>query len=470
MSGKTGQHKTRSRTTGPGQEHSSAAAARTRAASPGKQNAILGLQHDAGNQAVNSMLPKSGSGKPLDPGMREQMEASFGEDFSNVRLHTDAQAAKSAQVLTAQAYTVGQDIVFGKGRYAPNTGVGQRLLAHELGHVVQQRQAAQIDKDTMSRPGDGCERAADRAAQLALTGQRVFVDSSGAPPAIQRQTLSSPDNDDPGIERQTLSSLDNEDPGIERRARLDQAEKTEQDLLKRYSIDPRVAAGLDKDAKALGEDFKKRVQSAASTVGLDPGFLAASIFAEIGTRNLKKERRTVLAKHSEGVDSGFFGLDDLVEKLPQLKKAVPELRKVFPHKKVTVDADRSFRPEHTDTGVSKSAIDIPGDKAVLTFAAYQKTKENTIRKLLEKRNGPKFDSLPAEQRFFLARLALNPGKQKTGAANIRHSLDKVARGKDLLRKNIGQERKQDDPVGGATLTALQGLHLARTFFDRNPFE
>src|SRR5260370_17171188 len=115
-------------------------------------------------------------------------------------------------------------------------------------------------------------------------------------------------------------------------------------------------------------------------------------------------------------------------------------------------------------------MDVPGEKAGVTCAAYQKNKEKQSRKLLEKRNGPKFDSFPAEQRFFLARLALNPGKQKTGAANIRHSLDKVARGKDLLRKNIGQERKQDDPVGGATLTALQGLHLARTFFDRNPFE
>jgi hypothetical protein len=66
------------------------------------------------------------------------MEARFGYDFSRVRVHTDATAAESARAVQALAYTVGEDIVFGAGRYAPATGAGQRLLAHELTHVVQQ--------------------------------------------------------------------------------------------------------------------------------------------------------------------------------------------------------------------------------------------------------------------------------------------------------------------------------------------
>ncbi len=77
-------------------------------------------------------------GEPLDPPTRAYFEPRFGHDFSRVRVHTDARGERSAQDLAAQAYTVGNDIVFGRGRYAPHTQEGKRLLAHELTHVVQQ--------------------------------------------------------------------------------------------------------------------------------------------------------------------------------------------------------------------------------------------------------------------------------------------------------------------------------------------
>jgi len=66
------------------------------------------------------------------------MEPRFGHDFSRVRVHTDGAAANAARAVRARAYTIGQDIVFGSGEYAPATTEGQRLLAHELTHVVQQ--------------------------------------------------------------------------------------------------------------------------------------------------------------------------------------------------------------------------------------------------------------------------------------------------------------------------------------------
>ena len=78
-------------------------------------------------------------GRPLDAKTRLFMESRFVHDFSGVRVHTDAQAAESAHTINALAYTVGQDLVFGQGRYAPGTQEGRRLLAHELTHVVQQR-------------------------------------------------------------------------------------------------------------------------------------------------------------------------------------------------------------------------------------------------------------------------------------------------------------------------------------------
>ncbi|MEU8517591.1 DUF4157 domain-containing protein [Kitasatospora sp. NPDC048722] len=80
-------------------------------------------------------------GAPLDAEVRELLEPRFGQDFSAVRVHTDDRAAASAEAVRARAYTVGADIVFASGRYAPHTAEGRHLLAHELAHVVQQRQA-----------------------------------------------------------------------------------------------------------------------------------------------------------------------------------------------------------------------------------------------------------------------------------------------------------------------------------------
>jgi len=81
-------------------------------------------------------------GQSLDPDTLAFMESRFGHDFSQVRLHTDAKAAESAQSVNARAYTVGQDVVFGERRYAPGKREGRRLIAHELAHTVQQSRTA----------------------------------------------------------------------------------------------------------------------------------------------------------------------------------------------------------------------------------------------------------------------------------------------------------------------------------------
>ena len=77
-------------------------------------------------------------GQPLDPATRAFMEPRFGHDFSHVRVHADESAEMSARTINAHAYTVGNDIVFGHGRFDFNGTEGRRLIAHELTHVVQQ--------------------------------------------------------------------------------------------------------------------------------------------------------------------------------------------------------------------------------------------------------------------------------------------------------------------------------------------
>lgn len=120
-------------------------------------------------------------GQPLDAETRAFMEPRFGHDFSQVRIHTDARAAESAAAVNALAYTVGHAVVFGGGQYAPQSMNGQRLLAHELTHVVQQG-ATPLDgpmiqrQEEMAGPpptqpqqGPECQRACREAYQRCVS-------------------------------------------------------------------------------------------------------------------------------------------------------------------------------------------------------------------------------------------------------------------------------------------------------------
>ncbi|HET8631526.1 MAG TPA: DUF4157 domain-containing protein [Thermomicrobiales bacterium] len=131
-------------------------------------------------------------GRPLDAATRSFMEPRFGHDFSGVRVHTDARAAESARAVGALAYTVGRDLVFGAGQYVPGSRSGQRLLAHELTHVVQQRASGgsgelHIDLDRHS----ALEREAAGAADRVAAGERAGV-VGVARGRLQRQLVNEP--------------------------------------------------------------------------------------------------------------------------------------------------------------------------------------------------------------------------------------------------------------------------------------
>src|SRR5262249_5093546 len=103
---------------------------------------------------------------------RSFMEPRFGHDFSRVRVHTDAEATASARAVDAQAYTVGRDVVFDNGRYAPQTSAGRHLLAHELAHVVQQSgdTSSSLHQQGMPPASDGIEAEARSAAAVVASG------------------------------------------------------------------------------------------------------------------------------------------------------------------------------------------------------------------------------------------------------------------------------------------------------------
>ncbi len=111
--------------------------------------AAAALQPDAGHAVDRA---RQSPARSLDTATRAAMEPRFGRDFGDVRIHTGQQAEASAGAVDANAYTVGRDIVFGPGRYAPHTVEGQRLLAHELTHVVQQGTSPGSSRNVSARP------------------------------------------------------------------------------------------------------------------------------------------------------------------------------------------------------------------------------------------------------------------------------------------------------------------------------
>jgi hypothetical protein len=159
---------------------------------------VLNLQRLAGNSAVTRVLSRlaedreleegseetgvasrrspvvdvvgRGGGEPLDDRTRLSMERALGADLGQVRVHDDEVASASAQAIDARAYTVGEEIVFQSGTYQPDTLHGQRMLAHELTHVVQQRQGPVDATPTgdgiaVSDPSDRFEQAAEANAE-----------------------------------------------------------------------------------------------------------------------------------------------------------------------------------------------------------------------------------------------------------------------------------------------------------------
>ncbi len=106
------------------------------------QNKNVDANHLA-ETSVPSIVPEvlRSPGQPLDSTSRSFFEVRFGTEFDSVQVHTDAASVASARAINARAYTSGHHIVFGNGQYGPETPTGQRLLAHELAHVVQQRDA-----------------------------------------------------------------------------------------------------------------------------------------------------------------------------------------------------------------------------------------------------------------------------------------------------------------------------------------
>lgn len=172
-----------------------------------KKSMLLELQHKAGNQAVQRLIGQHKSeegidlddnttakiqqarngGQSLERSLQRQMETKFKKSFDDVKLHTDQPANTLSKQLEASAFTIGSDVFFREGKYDPGSIKGQELLAHELTHVIQQREG----KVNSGTPGLNVRPAGDEFEQEAdSTAESLISEASPQPavaPSIQRQ-------------------------------------------------------------------------------------------------------------------------------------------------------------------------------------------------------------------------------------------------------------------------------------------
>lgn len=190
-----------------------------RQAAPGVNPAPDAATGSAGNRAHSGAM----NGARLDPQVRADMEARFGTDFDDVRVHDDGEAHAYAAGLGARAVTVGRDIAFAQQAYAPHCATGRRLLAHELAHVVQQRRGGPPPELSQQAPH---EQAADAAADQVAAGATAVHVEGGTAVGVACAPVPKADDPDTARRREVM-----EREGQERQARQQAQEQAHAELV-----------------------------------------------------------------------------------------------------------------------------------------------------------------------------------------------------------------------------------------------
>ncbi|GCB93137.1 eCIS core domain-containing protein [Streptomyces noursei] len=217
----------------------------------------------------------SGAGQPLDLSVRRELEEQLGHDFSQVRLHTDRDSGRLADLMGADAFAVGRDVFFREGAYRPGTADGRRLLAHELLHTVQDPHGpgalrAGRDLGAVSLPQEAIEREAEDAAQESVRAAMLGT--------------TRPDHPTPTVEpgQQT--------PGWLRYATVD-ADRHRSELIDPATLVDRLANGVLRSLRGDPEDRSKRARMQLAQL---PDELQDAVLERLERRLLSSEQERLL--------------------------------------------------------------------------------------------------------------------------------------------------------------------------------
>ncbi|MFF3244634.1 DUF4157 domain-containing protein [Streptomyces sp. NPDC002870] len=258
----------------------------------------------------------SGAGQPLDLSVRRELEAQLGHDFSRVRLHTDRDAGTLTELLGADAVAVGQDIFFREGTYRPGTADGQRLLAHELLHTVQNPDglgALRVGRDlgAVSLPQQAMEREAESAARALVRDEEQAapdVEPDQATPGwLRYATVDADRNRMEQLDPATL--VDRLANGVLRSLRGDPADLSGRVRLQLARMSPQLQDSvLDRlEVRLLSNEYDRlldlAVESEAEPVDLQPAEVPepeTDLFELLGVERTQWKRKEEGGREARG--------------------------------------------------------------------------------------------------------------------------------------------------------------------------
>jgi hypothetical protein len=154
---------------------------------PGLQLQLKGTGGAVLDETIATAIhAKRGSGEQLDASAADKLGKSMGQDFSDVQVHKDAESDQLNKQVHAEAFTTGKDIFFREGKYDPVSDQGQKLLAHELTHVVQQRDAPASSELRVSDPNEASEKQAENTAEKVTAPTGSSTASAGGSGSVGR--------------------------------------------------------------------------------------------------------------------------------------------------------------------------------------------------------------------------------------------------------------------------------------------
>jgi|GEM_PF-2192009 len=290
--------------------------------------APIGLKGgDAGDSIEAKLAANKGGGAPLPAATRAKMETGLGADFSGVRIHTGAESQTLNQALGAQAFTHGADVFMGAGKYAPGSSDGQRLLAHELTHVVQQgagtvRRAAQPAPE-IAPDENGVEGVIRR--KLAGTGEAILA--LGGKASLKSRAKAK------GTALKSLVGMNTTTAGSGKYAQIQSGLQAYEKLEAKYASQNRQYL-LQKEKSELFGHLKELELLAVAWLAENQDVATSAAQAELNVRNLSPE--DIAAQETEDH-----------QRYHALKLLLPRLR----HEQMEISRDDFYR---TDTWSDKT--------------------------------------------------------------------------------------------------------------------
>ncbi len=225
------------------------------------------------DDTASAIREKKGSGQALDEGVAQKAGSVLGQDFSHVNVHTDSKADALSRKVGAKAFTTGSDIFFKQGAYAPKSDEGQKLISHELTHVVQQGEGVPEvqGKMTVNDPNDQYEAEADKVAdtvmsqpddavQRAMSGDEVMEKRDDAVQrAAPEEEEAAPDAQakrDNTVQRAAPDEevMDKRDDTVQRAAPDEEVMDKRDDTVQRAAPDEEVMDKRDDTVQREGEE------------------------------------------------------------------------------------------------------------------------------------------------------------------------------------------------------------------------